>query len=288
VVLPVHDLNPLARRPYVTWALIAVNVFVFVFLEPVTSTFLGTSRGDVASQANQVCEQQYFFDRYAAVPRELLDNRQLPGPHPGPTAVRVDGDQVVCAPAHYAKSPALSVLFAMFLHGGWAHLLGNMLFLLIFGNNVEDRMGRLRFLLFYLGCGYAAAYGFSLFDRGSDTLVGASGAIAGVLGAYLVLFPRARVISLLTFFFFLPVRLPAWVVLGSWFLLQYAYFSGFGLARGAGSGGGGVAYGAHVVGFVVGALLVLPFRGRLRAGPIPLRGRTGTRVHGRLQGSPWA
>jgi len=284
VVLPVHDLNPLARRPYVTWLLIAVNVFVFVALEPVTRTVTGTSGTDVRSQADQVCRQEYFFDRYAAIPQELVHDRQLPGARPGPTATGVTADGVSCAPTTYRKSPALSVLFAMFLHGGWAHLLGNMLFLLIFGNNVEDRMGRLKFLLFYLVCGYAAAYGFAAVDQSSTTLVGASGAIAGVLGAYLVIFPRARVVSLLTFLFFLPVRLPAWIVLGSWFLLQAFYAGGFGLAD-----GGGVAYGAHVVGFAVGLLLVLPFLQRLRAaGPIGLRGRAGGRVHGRVQGSRWA
>jgi membrane associated rhomboid family serine protease len=166
----------------------------------------------------------------------------------------------VQTPAPYDKSPFVSVLTAMFLHGGWLHLLGNMLFLWVFGNNVEDRLRRLPFLGFYLLCGYAATYGFALFERGSsEPLVGASGAIAGVLGAYLVLFPRARVLSLLTFFFFLPVRLPAWVVLGSWFLLQYLYFRGSGLAEGS-----GVAYGAHVIGFLVGALLIWGLRGHRR------------------------
>jgi membrane associated rhomboid family serine protease len=132
-----------------------------------------------------------------------------------------------------------------------------MLFLYVFGNNVEDRLGRLRFLVFYLFCGYAATFGFALFQAHStQPLVGASGAIAGVLGAYLVLFPRARVWSLLTFFFFLPVRLPAWLVLGSWFLLQYLYFQRAGIAPGS-----GVAYGAHVIGFIVGALLVWRMRG---------------------------
>jgi membrane associated rhomboid family serine protease len=149
------------------------------------------------------------------------------------------------------------VLFAMFLHGGWLHLLGNMLFLYVFGDNVEDRLGRIRYLLFYLGAGFAATYGFSLLDPTSSTpLVGASGAIAGVLGAYLMLFPRARVWSLLTFFFFLPVRLPAWLVLGGWFALQYVYFRSAGV-----NDASGVAYAAHVIGFVVGALLVLPLRG---------------------------
>ena len=146
------------------------------------------------------------------------------------------------------------------LHGGWLHLLGNLLYLYVFGNNVEDRLGRVRFLLFYLVCGFAATYGFAAVSPSSETpLVGASGAIAGVLGAYLVLFPRARVWSLLTFFFFLPVRLPAWVVLGSWFVLQALYFGGAGITDATDSGG--VAYLAHVLGFVVGALLVWRLRG---------------------------
>ena len=152
----------------------------------------------------------------------------------------------------------------MFLHGGWLHLLGNLLFLYVFGNNVEDRLGRVRFLAFYLGCGYAATYGFSAAFGGSDQpLVGASGAIAGVLGAYLVLFPRARVWSLLTFFFFLPVRLPAWLVLASWFVLQYLYTRGAGLSEATGT-----AYLAHVIGFLVGAALVWRLRGSGRPRPV--------------------
>src|SRR5512144_770519 len=158
----------------------------------------------------------------------------------------------------------ISLLTAMFLHGGWLHLLGNMLFLWVFGNNVEDRMGRARFLLFYLACGYAATYVFSFADPSSTaTLVGASGAIAGVLGAYLVMFPRARVVSLLPFLFFVPCPLPAWLVLGSWFLLQWLYATGTGLTA------GGVAYLAHVAGFVVGLLLVnvvVPHRSRAAPG----------------------
>jgi membrane associated rhomboid family serine protease len=159
---------------------------------------------------------------------------------------------VLCRPGHYWKNPVLSVLTAMFLHGGWAHLLGNMLFFFIFGNNVEDRLGRIRFLLFYLASGFVAAYGYALaFSDSTAPLIGASGAIAGCLGAYLVLFPRARVTALVPFLFFLPLRLPAWLVLGFWFLLQYAYASGGGVAQGA-----SVAYFAHVAGFLFGALVI--------------------------------
>jgi membrane associated rhomboid family serine protease len=265
MVLPVHDVNPLRRKPVVTWLLIAINVVVFVFFEPVVSSIGGVSKTSVST----ACSQQAYFDRWGAIPKELIDNKQselVATGDPGP----ITNGQATCSidrPA-YTKIPVLSVLTAMFLHGSWLHLLGNMLFLLIFGNNVEDRMGRLKYLFFYLFCGFAASYGFALFKSGSTgPLVGASGAIAGVLGAYLVTFPRARVVSLLTFFFFIPVPLPAWVVLGGWFVLQYLYFTGIGVAA-----GGDVAYGAHVVGFVVGALLVLPFLDQMRRqGPPKVR-----------------
>ena len=252
MVLPVHDINPVRRTPVVTYALIAVNVVVFLF-SPVAATITGSS-GPAAQ-----CSQLAYLDHYAAKPAELTTNRPERVVATGQAGQDGQG-QVGCfagAPT-YSMPPVLSVLTAMFLHGGWAHLLGNMLFLYVFGNNVEDRLGRLRFLVFYLGCGYVATYGFALADASSTTpLVGASGAIAGVLGAYLVLYPRARVWSLLTFFFFLPVRLPAWLVLGSWFVLQYLYVRGAGIS----DSGGGVAYLAHVIGFVLGALLVIPLRG---------------------------
>ena len=263
MVLPVHDVNPTRRAPVVTYLLIAVNVVAFL-LSPLASHVVG---GDGAAQQ---CRQVAFFDRYAAKPDELLTGRQEPSVATG-QAVRTASGQVGCVEGRpsYRKQPVLSVLYAMFLHGGWLHLLGNMLFLYVFGNNVEDRLGRLRYLAFYLGAGFIATYGFALFDAGSTSpLVGASGAIAGVLGAYLVLYPRAKVWSLLTFFFFLPVRLPAWLVLGSWFVLQYLYFRGAGVA-----GGSGVAYGAHVIGFVVGALAVLRLRGS--ANPRDLQPRFG-------------
>jgi membrane associated rhomboid family serine protease len=138
-----------------------------------------------------------------------------------------------------------------------------MLFLFVFGNNVEDRMGRVKFLLFYLFCGYVATFGFAFGNAGSTTtLVGASGAIAGVLGAYLVLFPRARVTSLIPIVIILfPLRLPAWVVLGGWFLLQWAYSSGTAVADGA-----GVAYLAHVFGFIAGVVVAVAARDALTRG----------------------
>jgi membrane associated rhomboid family serine protease len=144
----------------------------------------------------------------------------------------------------------------MFIHSGWLHLLGNMLFLVIFGNNIEDRFRKLPYLVFYLLCGYVAAYGYAwAFQTSVQPLVGASGAIAGVLGAYLMLYPRARVWSLVPFLFFIPLRIPAWLVLGSWFVLQWLYAAGY-----AASGGAGVAYMAHVFGFLAGAIIGLLVR----------------------------
>ena len=253
MVLPVHDVNPTRRAPWVTRALLLANLVVFV-LSPIALAPL-VGQGSAAS----ICSQVAFLDEYAAKPAEVIRNDAEDQAATGRVGTAPNGEQgcQTQSPPPYEKSPVLSVLTAMFLHGGWAHLLGNMLFLYVFGNNVEDRLGRIRYLLFYLGCGYAATYGFSLFFNGSSQpLVGASGAIAGVLGAYLVLFPRAKVWSLLTFFFFLPVRLPAWLVLGGWFVLQYLYTRGAGLSEATGT-----AYLAHVVGFVVGAALVWKLRG---------------------------
>ena len=266
MVLPVHDINPTRRTPVITYLLLAANVVVFLLSPLALAPLVGSS-----SRA-QSCRQIAFFDHYAAEPKELVRNEAEPSGATGAAARDPRTGRVGCVvstPPPYAKLPVLSVLTAMFLHAGWLHLLGNMLYLYVFGNNVEDRLGRLRFLAFYLLCGYVATYGFALFQPGSTApLVGASGAIAGVLGAYLVLYPRAKVWSLLTFLFFLPVRLPAWVVLGSWFVLQYAYFRGAGLAD-----GGGVAYGAHVIGFVVGAVLVLRLRGSGQQREAVARGR---------------
>jgi membrane associated rhomboid family serine protease len=252
VVIPIHDQNPLRRKPIVTWGLIGINVVVFL-TEPGV-THIGVNASETV---RQVCHQLAYFDQHAAIPKELVHNRTLP-PHQH-TVDSVVGPVRCPTVDEHGKSPVVSVLESMFLHGGWLHLLGNMLFLLIFGNNVEDRMGRMKFLIFYLASGYIAAYGFAAANVSStETVIGASGAIAGVLGAYLVMFPKARVTSLVPFLFFIPLRLPAWIVLGSWFALQALYANGTGVADGA-----GVAYAAHVVGFIFGALIALAFREHL-------------------------
>lgn len=265
VVLPVHDLNPVRRTPWVTYFLVAANVVVLLLTPGSRTTITG------AETQAQLCSQQAFFDRYAAIPRELATDRPLPlvaTGQPGPSA-----NTCTVTHAWYHKVPVVSVLFSMFIHAGWLHLLGNMLFLVIFGNNVEDRFRRLPFLVFYLFCGYVAAYGFAFAYRTSvSPLVGASGAIAGVLGAYLVLWPRAKVWSLVPFLFFIPLRIPAWLVLGSWFILQWAYSAGYGAA-----GAGSVAYLAHVFGFVAGALIGLAVRAASPPPVYPAHPRYGYR-----------
>jgi membrane associated rhomboid family serine protease len=259
VVVPVHDLNPVRRTPWLTYLLIGVNIVVFLL------TPAATSAGGGSASLGQLCRQEAFYERYGAIPRELADNRPLPTVASGEVAVGPGGPGCVVAPRMYDKVPALSVLFSMFLHGSWLHVLGNMLFLWVFGNNVEDRFGRLRFLLFYLLCGYVAAYGFALANPTlAQPLVGASGAVSGVLGAYLVLFPRARVWSLVPVLLFIPLRLPAWFVLGLWFVLQWIYSSGYAVSK-----AGSVAYLAHVFGFVVGIIAALPLRQRRRGPPYP-------------------
>jgi membrane associated rhomboid family serine protease len=151
-----------------------------------------------------------------------------------------------------------TLLTSMFLHGGWMHVLGNMWFLWIFGDNVEDILGHGKFLLFYLACGAAAGLAQVLIDPSSRVpTVGASGAIAGVMGAYIVKFPHSRILSLVTIiFFFTTVEVPAWLMLIYWFIIQL--FQGIGtVGYSHVSQGGGVAYMAHVGGFVAGALLIL-------------------------------
>ncbi len=252
MVIPIHDKNPTRRFPVVTYAILIINVFIY---------FFGPSFGDQGLPANVAdeCRTDAFVQQWAAIPKELTENTPLP---PEPVDLVTDDSVISCPAADFDKSPALSALSSMFLHGGLLHLLGNMLFLFIFGNNVEDRFGRFRFALFYLLCGYTATYAFAFTDPNSTTpLVGASGAVAGVLGAYLWLYPRARIVALVPFLFFLPLPMPAWLVLGSWFGLQAIYSSGGGLGEGS------VAYVAHVVGFAAGFVLTVLFIGDRREAP---------------------
>jgi membrane associated rhomboid family serine protease len=236
-VIPLRDRNPTRRAPVVTFAIIGACFAAFALELSVTA-----SGGDAALES--------FFRRWGAVPADI-------------TAALEAGD-------HLGQA-SIGVLSSMFLHGSWLHLLGNMLFLWIFGNNVEDRLGSVAFGLFYVVGGVAAALSQVVIDPNSTVpLVGASGAIAAALGVYIVLFPGARILSLVFLgFFYQLLEVPALVVLGYWFVLQLV--SGFG-AFGAETAQGGVAFFAHIGGFVLGVVVGLVLRvagaGTSRRGPV--------------------
>lgn len=244
--IPLSDDYPVHRVPIVTYLLIAANVAVFL-LSPLS--LVAVWYGD--DPAERLCRQEGYLLRWGAVAPELLSGRQLSSPP-------------VCSEGTAAGTlPRFSAVTYMFLHAGPAHLVFNMVFLFVFGPCVEDRLGRVRYLLFYLLCGVAGAYGYALSEPGTPgPLVGASGAIAGVLGAYLVVQFRSQVVTLL--FWLIPVRLPGWLMVGTYFLLQYVLYAGLPMLP---AGDTQVAYAAHVYGFLAGVLGgVLVYRVRWRAG----------------------
>jgi len=235
-VIPLHDDNPSRTAPVVTVAFIGACVLVFLW---------------------QISQGQEGFQRVVyslgMIPAVLFGDARLP--------------------AELAVvSPGATVFTSMFMHGGWMHLIGNMLYLWIFGNNIEDAMGRVRFVVFYAVCGVAAAMSQALVNPASTVpMVGASGAISGVLGAYLLLYPRARVLVLIPLgFIYELVRLPAMVVLGLWFVFQLLS------SALSGPSGGGVAFMAHIGGFVAGMALI----------PIAKRGDVGL-LQGKRSSGPW-
>lgn len=217
-MIPLRDLNPTDRFAIITFTLIVLNVLVFVY---------ELTLGEIGGER--------FFSSYALVPKRLF-----------------------AADAGLGFSlPVSATLFtSMFLHGGVLHIAGNMLYLWIFGNNVEDATGRIRFILFYLLCGLSAAYAHAALNSSSLTpMIGASGAVSGVLGAYLILYPRARVVTLVLFGFYMrTVEVPALIVLGIWFVLQILS------ALISNTSGSGVAWYAHIAGFAAGMLLIGLFK----------------------------
>jgi rhomboid family protein len=252
-VIPLRDNIPTAKPPVVTIALIVANVVAYFFWQRG-----GLTLGDPSSQHYMI----NLID-HGAIPYEFTH----PGDHCALTssgAVACEGQAGVTGTAPAQPATWTTAFTAMFMHGGLLHLGGNMLFLWIFGNNVEDAMGRVKFLIFYLLGGIAALAGQILVGPSSDIpTLGASGAIAAVLGGYILLFPRARVVTVIFIvFFFTILELPALIVLGLWFL-QQALFGYFDLAQPSG-GGGGVAYFAHIGGFVFGLLAIKLFASRAR------------------------
>jgi len=217
-LIPLRDINPTERFAVVTFTLIVLNIVVFVY---------EIALGRIASEI--------FVQTFALVPAKLFASSQTAG-QPVPVFV--------------------TLFTSMFLHGGFLHIAGNMLYLWVFGNNVEDSMGRARFVVFYALCGLFAAFAHAYANRYSSVpMIGASGAISGVLGAYLLLFPRARVVTLVFFGFYVrTVQIPAMLVLGFWFALQF-----LNALLDSGSGGG-VAWYAHIAGFIAGVLLIGLFK----------------------------
>ena len=223
-MIPLKDDNPTSRKPIVSYGIIFFCIIIFI-------SQLGL---------NEI-ELREFTYSYGLIPSVLLGIDQLP-----------DNLNKI--------SPIGTIFTSMFMHGGWMHLIGNMLYLWIFADNIEDDLGTLNFVLFYFSCGVGAAMSQVLVDVNSQIpMIGASGAIGGVLGAYLINYPNARVLVLIPFGFFSQLmKIRALYVLGFWFLLQF--INSFLTTS---SGGGGVAYAAHIGGFISGLILILFFNRKI-------------------------
>lgn len=239
-LIPLRDDNPTRTRSWVTLGIIALNLYAFFFLQ---------------LPLGQGCRLLSFLYEWAVIPREIVSGRELTGTVEScPTALLQD------------KSVYLSLVSSMFLHGGLLHLGGNMLFLWVFGNNIEDTLGKGRYVAFYLATGILASLAHVVVNPSSVVpTLGASGAVSGLLGAYIILFPKAQVTTLIPIFIFLQfVRIPAGIFLGIWFVYQFF------IGAGQQVGGAGVAWMAHVGGFVAGMVLIFAFGGparRRRRGP---------------------
>ena len=228
-MIPLKDDNPTSSRPIVTYFLIAICVLIFLI--------------QIGSQSYKTGQ---LFYSYGLIPSVLMGHNQLP----------MD---------LYAVPAFVTIFSSMFMHGGFMHLIGNMLYMWIFADNIEDNLGPVKFLIFYLLAGVGAAMTQVLMDTTSQIpMVGASGAIGGVLGAYLINHPNARVLVLIPFGFFSQlIKIRALYVLGFWFILQFI------------SSGGGVAYAAHIGGFVSGMILILFFNKKYKRRNKILKGPWG-------------
>jgi membrane associated rhomboid family serine protease len=235
MLLPLSDDNTGRRgTPFIVYTFIAINLVVFII---------------------QFMQGDRFTLGYAAVPYEIINNTDLVGQRGG-------------IPQMPGPSPIWLTLFtSMFMHGGFMHIASNMLFLWVFGDNIEDNFGPVKFIVFYVLCGLIASFSQIMLDPQSVIpTLGASGAIAGVLGAYLVMFPKNRVHSLLPLgIIWTTVNVPAWVMIGLWIVLQFFSQIASITSNTAQTRGGGVAYMAHIGGFLAGMILVFLFRTRQRA-----------------------
>ncbi len=213
---PFADENPTNKKPIISWLIIFACSLIFL---------------------NQTFDPMYITEQtflsFGMIPAVLFGHSELSGP-------------LKIIP------PSISILTSMFLHGGWMHIIGNMTYLYIFGDNIEERLGKLKFIIFYLITGIVAAFSQAIIDPTSTIpMIGASGAIAGVLGGYLVLFPRAKIKVFFWFIIFVKIiKIRAFIVLGGWIIIQFISFNGTDLNS------GGVAYAAHIGGFISGVLLI--------------------------------
>ncbi len=220
-MIPLKDRNPTRLVPYVNVSLIVINVVIFGF---------ELLQGTAIDQ---------FVRKFAVIPLDISS---------------------ALNPQHLSLIPLKGLFTSMFLHAGWLHLGGNMLYLWVFGDNIEDKLGHGRYIVFYLLCGIVSSGLYVYVDPQSAVpTIGASGAISGVLGAYMLLFPKARVLTVIPIFIFLQfVELPALLVLGLWFVLQF--FSGLASLGDQAAASGGVAWWAHIGGFIAGLILIFPMR----------------------------
>lgn len=231
-MIPLKDYNPTRKFAFLTFALLLINILVFIrdrMTGHYEKVLVETSHGTMAVNEFVGGLSQYL----ALVPANLIAHPFLAWP---------------------------TIFTSMFMHGNWLHICSNMLYLWIFGNNIEDTLGRWRFIAFYFACGLAAGIAQVLSDPSSPVpMVGASGAVAGILGAYLILYPRAKILTLVPLFIiFFTIQVPAFFIIGYWALIQFinAYLLG-----GGEIGKGGVAYFAHLGGFAAGVALILLYRG---------------------------
>ena len=264
-MIPIGDSVRSRTTPFVNYLIILVNVAVFAWMftlgneTPRTRTeavseFAAQTSGECYGFETAPTELDRFFCDYSLQPGEFTDNLRGESDVPNPNRWLI----------------LLTILTSVFLHGGWFHIIGNMLFLWVFGDNVEDRLGHLGYLLFYLAAGVAASLvQIGINPESVTPLIGASGAVAGVLGAYIVYYTRATVRVVIPFFvlIFIPIPVPAWVMIGVWFLQNLV--SGYATVSDAATPDGGVAWFAHIGGFVFGLLMAWRFIGQRRAGPAP-------------------